>query len=305
MAIEQIDSIIPKSIHAWGESFEKNYRRRYVIHNWRRIIGDDFAKHVKAVGIEYKTLLLYAPDATWRNDAYCLKEDIIQKTNNLAGEKIVGDVRFVLRKPSFSEQNGADSKNDFDFLRELRGINLSADEMRNIDKLCENVGDDELKTGLRRLVQNCRKLNGLRLKRKWHKCGTCGDLCPPYEKICSRCGEKSKNETLKKIREYLSHNPWARPAEVNEYVKCTPRMVNHERAIMVQRLAAKMNINDRHGMKAKELVMLYRCMPPEELDDDKVKETLYRLRFDLAKTEEFFSPRRYDYVSRGKNKGKR
>ena len=55
-------------------------------------------------------------------------------------------------------------------------------------------------------------------------------------------------------------------------------------------------------MQAKTLTMAFQCVPPEQLTEDLVRRTLYRLRYDLAKPKEWKPVRRYEYISWGRKK---
>jgi hypothetical protein len=95
--------------------------------------------------------------------------------------------------------------------------------------------------------------------------------------------------------------PWARYPEVKKYVpEATTKMVNEQRSIMVQKLAADTDVNDKTSIKAKTLVMLYRCLPPEQLNEDNITRALYALRFDMHRPKDYKTPKRYDVIKLGR-----
>ena len=51
--------------------------------------------------------------------------------------------------------------------------------------------------------------------------------------------------------------------------------------ILIQRLAGSVDYGDTESMEARTLVMLYRSLPPEQLNDEVVKKTMSRLRRDV------------------------
>ncbi|MBR3458445.1 MAG: hypothetical protein IKH16_09900, partial [Selenomonadaceae bacterium] len=97
--------------------------------------------------------------------------------------------------------------------------------------------------------------------------------------------------------------PLARCGELQDYLPgITPYMVNSVRASMVQKLAAHVKLEDMGSMDANMLVMLYRCLPPEQLNEDVIRRTMYSLRKDLAKPTEFKPYKRYDVIRLGKKR---
>ena len=73
-----------------------------------------------------------------------------------------------------------------------------------------------------------------------------------------------------------------------------------QRSIMVQQLAADTDVNDKTSMKAKTLVMLYRCLPPEQLNEDNITRALYALRFDMHRPKDYKTPKRYEVIKLGR-----
>ena len=75
---------------------------------------------------------------------------------------------------------------------------------------------------------------------------------------------------------------------------------------MVQQLASEVDVSDTKSLKAKNLVMLYRCLPPEQLTEDEIVRTLYRLRFNLHRPQDYKAPKRYSVIKLGrKDRGER
>ena len=54
------------------------------------------------------------------------------------------------------------------------------------------------------------------------------------------------------------------------------------------------------SLKAMQLVMLYRVLPPSQLTEDAVDRALYALRFDLHRPKDYVAPKRYSVIKRGK-----
>ena len=301
VGIEDMATIIPKSIRALGKDFERRYLCRYALYHWDKVVGETIAKNVKPVAVENKTLFLYAPDSTWRNQTQMMQKNLIQKFNNFSGKKIIAELRFINR-PDLVKNFGkkiivgkllAEKVN-------LKKFRLTDDEKADIEKKCVSVGDDALRSKLIGLMESQKKLSLIRSDSAWHECRECRKLCPPGENLCFDCRQRKKEKKRRKIREYLTVNPWARYAEVNAFVPCEPDEVVSERVSLAQKWAAKVKLDEYDSILAKNLVMLYLCLPPKKLNEQIIAETLYRLRNDLAKPTDFKPVRRSDYIKKKK-----
>ena len=134
-------------------------------------------------------------------------------------------------------------------------------------------------------------------------CSDCGTLTEPVAKppLCPACRSKRAADIRAAIRQVLTDMPWARPPEVAEYVPgATPKLVSEQRALLVQKLAAEVDVNDKTSLKAMQLVMLYRVLPPDQLTEDAIDRALYALRFDLHRPKNYVAPKRYNVIKLGK-----
>ncbi len=302
--LELLDRILPKSIHSLGAKAEKLYRRHFVLCRWQSLVGQMIAQNVQAVGIEGKTLWLYAENPSWRNEIQMRQLEILQLVNNCAGERLVREIRFGKRQQTFSptDISGEFGKEeDFHFEKKLRQVNLTEAELQEIRVQCENVEDEELKKHLLRLSIKHQQLAKLKKEKEWHVCKDCSALCPKKELRCSVCKGKHEAWLRQEVRKVLQDIPWASYKEVKVNVpECTTYMLNSQRASLVQIWAKEARLDQLDTLEAKRLVMLYKCLPPQCLTEDIIRKTMYDLRFDLAqspKMEKFKPVRRRDYIS--------
>ena len=82
-----------------------------------------------------------------------------------------------------------------------------------------------------------------------------------------------------------------------------PAIIAKVREELVLELARIIDVRDRTSLEAKTLVMLYCCIPPEQLTEELINRTLYRLRFNLVIPKDYKMPKRYDIINWG-HKGK-
>ncbi len=307
--MEMVNTILPKSIHALGPKVEKLYRRHFILWHWQDIVGEAIASNVFPMGIEHDRLWLYARDATWRNEVQMMQVDILQKVNNYAGERLVREMRFGRKWEGIrfrEEAQTPENTREFHLGKELCKVNLTDSELVLRKEQCSKVEDAELQKKLHILLLRQSKLTKFKKSRNWHVCKDCSALCPEGEQRCSICASRHEGEIRRAVRRILTELPWLRCGEIKEQVpECTPYMVNSQRASMVQELAKNVKLEDADTIRAKRLVMLHLCLPPEHLTEDIVKRTLYNLRQDLSKPTEFKPLKRYDYLPRKHARDKR
>ena len=303
--LELVASIIPKSVHALGPEVEKKYRRFYVLWHWADIVGNAIAANVHPIGMEHGRLWLYTPSASWRNEIQMMQMEILQKVNRYAGEKLVSEMRFSGRREKVLVFDRTELPPPVHFGRELAKKNLPKEKIEDIRQECSSVEDDDLRMKLQELLLKQGKLNQWREEQGWHPCVDCGVLCPKDAKRCTVCSARHEEAVRERVYRILQELPWLRYGEIKAQVpECTSYMASSLRASMVQELARKVKLEDIRSLAAKRLVMLYHCLPPEQLTEDLIRRTLYKLRLDLVRPENFKPMKRYDYILRGKEKGR-
>lgn len=302
--MEHTSTIIPKAIHALGPKAEREYYMHWVLWHWADIVGVNFANHVTAMGIRNKVLYVSCDDSTWSNETRMMSPMVIQKVNNYAGQAMVKEIHFVrpreqekIEKELLRARLASLDREELDVGKARRKIAETEDDVRAAQEMTAAVEDKDLSQVLRGLYRKDRQLTKLRLEKSWHPCRNCGRLCEPQKALCSFCQAKEEEKLRLAVRTVLRDIPWARCSEVREYVpECTPKLLNEQRAIMVQQLASKVEFNDTTSLKAKNLVMLYLCLPPDQLNDEVMKRAIYDLRFNLHRPKDYRAPKRYDVI---------
>ncbi len=106
-------------------------------------------------------------------------------------------------------------------------------------------------------------------------------LCPPEYELCQGCRREKAHTKAQKIRNLLYDMPWSSYNDIARDVECTPEEYTEQRTILMQNIAQRVFYGDLSSTDAMTLVMLYRSIPPEQLNEQVMKKTLYRLRYDL------------------------
>ena len=304
--LERPDSIIRKTIHHMGSVCEKKYYMHWVLWHWPEIVGEFIARNTSPQGIRKATLYIYSDNSSLRNELQMMMPQIVQSVNNYAGQKMIDKVAFT-KQWEKSDSEGIDeirlapSANEENMGRERQKVPLSPAEMQAAKVLGAVAEDEEVGRAVSNLYRKHLQMQKLKISRSYPKCPQCGRLMEPEESLCAECSRSRREKITASVRQVLRDMPWARYPEVKQYVpECTTKMVNEQRSIMVQKLAADTDVNDKTSIKAKTLVMLYRCLPPEQLNEDNITRALYALRFDMHRPKDYKAPRRYEVIKLGR-----
>lgn len=305
--LEPVKSVIPRWVHERGAVFEKKFFAHWVLWHWADIVGEYNARNAEPQGIRQEVLYLYCGNSTLRNELVMMQEQIVQLVNNYAGQRMISGIAFGRRweHPDTEEMGDIRISHtawEENWGKERQKIVLSAEEEAAAEAVGVGAQDADIVRMARMLYRKSVQMNKLHATRHdWHPCEKCGLLTPPEHRWCTACLRSRREQRAADIRQVLRDIPWARCKEVQKYVpECTPKLLNEQRAAMVQQLAAEVDVRDTTSIKALNLVMLYRCLPPEQLTEEEIIRSLYRLRFNLHRPKDYKAPKRYSVIPLGK-----
>lgn len=269
-----------KSMKIGGE-----FRQRLVVYQWPELVGRDIANHARAVRLEFKRLFIAVSHPAWAEQLRYMEYDLKRKINGHFGEALVQEIVFTSQAAGqalgkYSPEREDSSAN---IGLQLKKIQLSDDELADIKKRCAQIEDKELRMHAERLGLNVHRMLHYRKEKKWHECAYegCSGSCPPEEKYCQGCLRRLRHERYEKIQQLLTDMPWARYRDILHEVECSEQEFKSQRMILLQRMAGRVDYGDTESIEAKTLVMLYRSIPPEQLNGEVVKKTMNRLRRDV------------------------
>lgn len=82
-----------------------NLLRRYGIDNaiaqnnalnvWSEVVGKSVANHTEPERVEHGVVIVRVSSATWRQELYLKKKEIVEKINNKIGKNVIRDIRFI------------------------------------------------------------------------------------------------------------------------------------------------------------------------------------------------------------------
>tara|TARA_B100001559_G_C16076915_1_gene428471 strand:- start:225 stop:500 length:276 start_codon:yes stop_codon:yes gene_type:complete len=91
--MEQLKKILKKAIEKSG--FKNAILQENAVSMWPDIVGGNISKISKAVSVDRGVLFIKVESATWRQELYMQKNEIINKINKKIGSKAIKEIRLV------------------------------------------------------------------------------------------------------------------------------------------------------------------------------------------------------------------
>ncbi len=279
-----VGQIIPRAIKHLTQSPE--YKFYLIKFYWENIVGEEIAAHAAPKNFAFGVLYIGTSSSVWANNLLYMKFDIMTKINNSLKYSLIKDIKFTYGKMGGNKDIPVKIKEKRNIKRMIAATDLSSMDINKINLSCSKINDNDLAESIKKVLVLDKKVNKIKKMNKWHKCQKCGTLCPDDDNYCSNCKRENKNDKDYKIRKILMIKPWARYSEIKNYVAgCSQRMVNDARTSLVQKMAANLKISLYDDMQIKTLVMLYKALPPEQINDRVVEDNINRLKYDLMYNE--------------------
>ena len=155
---------------------------------WAEVVGEQMAAATEVLGVSGGVLRVSTKSAVWANELTFYKVEILRRLNltlGVAKAPVITDIHFQnrgLTKPGKTVAVVETSLDD---------IELSANELKQVEESLRKITDPELRDKMRRARLADLRLRTWRLDNGWVPCGHCGELCPPMpsgdSQPCSRC----------------------------------------------------------------------------------------------------------------------
>ena len=113
---------------------------------WPQAVGQQIALQTQPDRIHAGTLFVRTTSSVWVQQLHFMKEDILQKINQLAGKKTVRDIHFTVGfSPSRTRAKTEETVG--------KKINLKARDRKMIDESTEKLSDPELAAIVKRTME--------------------------------------------------------------------------------------------------------------------------------------------------------
>ena len=90
--IEDMQSIMDSVVDDMGINRKLNASN--IFNHWEEIVGHEIAKRSRPDKLVSLTLYISVTSSTWANELSLMSDDLIEKINSFAGDKVVKKVRF-------------------------------------------------------------------------------------------------------------------------------------------------------------------------------------------------------------------
>lgn len=288
-AFETGSTIISRTIKNLGLSAA--FKKHRLFAAWKEIVGEEASRFILPQKLDFGVLYVYAASSAWANNFQYMKTDVLQRINSCIGSKLVRDIQFTRFRHKTEGTYSPVWEKKTDLGKCLKRVGLTKADLEGINARVSTVEDDDLRCKLKRVYMKGVQMKKLKQQYGWHPCRRCGRLTPEGAKCCSACRRILHQEILDKITEIFQAVPWARYQDIVKYVKCDPNTVNKQRDKMVQIEAKQLRAGldypvpgsaGSYSKKARDLVMLYKSIPPDRLTEMTVEKVIRELRYDIG-----------------------
>ena len=94
--MQQLKKVLKKAISESG--FKKALDQEGAVSIWGEVVGKNISKVTEAKGVDKGTLVIKTESATWRQELYMQKKEIINKINKKIGSIAIKEIRFIWTK---------------------------------------------------------------------------------------------------------------------------------------------------------------------------------------------------------------
>ncbi len=91
--MEQLKKAIQEAIS--GSGLERAIQQESAVSIWSDVVGDVVSKVTDATSVDKGVLVVKTKSATWRQELYMQKKDIIDKINKKIGSAAIKEIRFI------------------------------------------------------------------------------------------------------------------------------------------------------------------------------------------------------------------
>jgi predicted nucleic acid-binding Zn ribbon protein len=85
------------------KKWSKKIKGYQIISNWENLAGKEIAQSSWPIKIQDKCLFLAVKSNVWANELNLRKGEFIEKINREAGEKIISNILFKIRRSQFKD----------------------------------------------------------------------------------------------------------------------------------------------------------------------------------------------------------
>ncbi|MDR3560959.1 MAG: DUF721 domain-containing protein [Negativicutes bacterium] len=283
--MEIFSNALPDALKKLG--LQRRFSSASILLHWREIVGDKISAHTNPIRIQRSILIVGTSNSVWAHHLMTLKEEFITKINDFSGEKVISDIKFQAGYLK-NDQNEENSDDYEPFLPSWKKITLSQNDMDAIDRIINNVSNEELRHKVKGILCKDFSLRQAKRKKEWTDCPECGTLCPPEEGYCPLCTIDQRTKMKDTIRSMLKETPWLDYKECSQYISCHICDFNTVKNELIDNITREVSQNEINNLRLATLVMLVNKVKPDEISQEIIDKTLDNIR----RKKNVFAPRR-------------
>ena len=85
------------------KKWNKKIKGYQIVSDWENLMGKEIAQSSQPLKMQDKCLFLAVKSNVWANELNLRKGELIEKINREAGEKIISNILFKIRRPQFKD----------------------------------------------------------------------------------------------------------------------------------------------------------------------------------------------------------
>jgi predicted nucleic acid-binding Zn ribbon protein len=147
---------IPPSMgEVLGEFFKRTGMNRRIqeqkiLNCWEKAVGEGVAEKTQPVSVKNRVLQVKVVNSVWMQELQFMKELIMQKLQEQAGNNILRDLRFFIGEIEPSGEKGRKQKNEGTRM-DGKSLGLTEAERERIDRALSGITDPEMSEILGRI----------------------------------------------------------------------------------------------------------------------------------------------------------
>lgn len=166
-----------------GSEFEIRLKEHTCVMVWDEVVGDQVSSAAQPEFVRDGVLFVVTKSSVWSNELTFYKADMISRLNRRVGGNVLKDIVFKVGKLKRKKKPAASENND---RPNLEGINLTADEIKEIETIAKTAGPEVSET-IKKLMITSAKLEKWKKANGWSPCSKCGSLQRSPEGLCPVC----------------------------------------------------------------------------------------------------------------------
>lgn len=268
--MENVEQILLKMLP--GKDERDTYLVFFLQSKWKKICGENVARHSKPVRLENKVLYINTDSSVWSNHLLLMKKQFLKNINGVLEKRAVNDLKFFNGnvENKFLKKDNADEKQ--------QETKLDAEEFAKIRTLARTVKNEDLQSKLFAFKLASVKREHFLLQHGAKKCRRCGAVINGKGEFCNVCSRYEKERLHDGLVKFLLMEPWSDYENCKKILNCDKILYDSVKNHLQQHYYAKV-ADGTAGENEKMLAVIFKTgKTPDLIDDQTYQNVLANLR---------------------------